>query len=80
MAATRKFTCYGCNHSFEIPYGTGGSGREMTCPECGSTNIHRAEGDRGFERAGRGGGAGQGRGPSADGRGRGGTGRGPRWA
>lgn len=27
----------------------------MECPKCGGTNIHRAEGDRGFERgAGRG--------------------------
>ena len=54
---------------------------DMNCPECGGNNIHRAEGDRGFERAsgGAGGGA-RGRGPSAEGRGRGGAGRGPRWA
>lgn len=56
MAAMRRFTCYDCNHTFEVPYGTGGSGRTMECPECGGRNIHRAEGDRGFERgAGRGG-------------------------
>ena len=86
MAAMRRFTCYDCNHTFEVPYGTGGSGRTMECPECGGTNIHRAEGDRGFERgAGRASsydssGYGAGRGPSNLGRGRGGPGRGPRWA
>lgn len=84
MAAVRRFTCYDCSHTFEVPYGTGGPGRSMECPECGGRNIHRAEGDRGFERSA--GGAvtgeysGAGRGPSALGRGRGGAGRGPRWA
>lgn len=87
MATMRRFTCYDCNHTFEVPYGTGLPGRSMECPECGGRNIHRAEGDRGFERgAGRGtaasAGAGfaAGRGPSSLGRGRGGAGRGPRWA
>lgn len=81
MPATRRFTCYVCKHTFEVPCGTGGMGVDMKCPECDGSNIHRAEGDRGFERAsgGAGGGAG-GRGPSAEGRGRGGAGRGPRWA
>lgn len=56
MAAMRSFTCYDCNKTFEVPYGTGVQGRSMECPECGGRNIHRAEGDRGFERgAGRGG-------------------------
>lgn len=87
----RRFTCYDCNHTFDVPYGTGGTGRSMECPECGGRNIHRAEGDRGFERGGRmpgaqgggvypGAGFGDGRGPSSLGRGRGGAGRGPRWA
>lgn len=81
MTAMRRFTCYDCNKDFEVAYGVGGSGREMKCPECGGTNIHRAEGDRGFERsAGRAGAGGGGRGPSSEGRGRGGQGRGPRWA
>lgn len=89
MPATRKFTCYDCNHTFEVPYGTGGAGVDMQCPECGSANVHRAAGDRGFERTGAGrggaggtggGAAGRGRGPGAEGRGRGGSGRGPRWA
>lgn len=56
MAAMRRFTCYDCNDTFEVPYGTGVPGRSMECPKCGGNNIHRAEGDRGFERgAGRGG-------------------------
>ncbi len=56
MAAMRRFTCYDCKETFEVPYGTGVPGRSMECPKCGGINIHRAEGDRGFERgAGRGG-------------------------
>lgn len=85
MAAMRRFTCYDCNETFEVPYGTGVQGRLMKCPKCGSRNVHRAEGGRGFERgAGLGvafaGGAAGGRGPDSAGRGRGGSGRGPRWA
>jgi len=56
MPAMRRFTCYDCNDTFEVAYGTGVPGRSMKCPKCGGNNIHRAEGDRGFERgAGRGG-------------------------
>jgi hypothetical protein len=73
MAAMRRFTCYDCNETFEVAYGAGVPGRLMECPKCGGRNIHRAEGDRGFERT-------AGRGPSSLGRGRGGAGRGPRWA
>jgi len=85
MSAMRRFTCYDCNETFEVPYGTGVQGRSMKCPKCDGQNVHRAEGDRGFERgAGRGaafaGGAGTGRVPDGTGRGRGGAGRGPRWA
>jgi len=39
--AVRKFTCYDCQHSWELPYGTG---RPDTCPSCKGENIHRAEG------------------------------------
>ena len=52
MPAMRKFTCYDCNKTFEVPYGTGVPGRAMKCPECGSSNLHRAESDRGFGRLG----------------------------
>lgn len=55
---TRKFTCYDCQHTWDIPYGTG---RPQECPSCKSTNIHRAEEDRGYARN-RGGGRGRNRG------------------
>ena len=85
MAAMRRFTCYDCNDTFEVPYGTGVQGRSMKCPKCDGQNIHRAEGDRGFERGAAGGVAFAGgtaavRGTDGIGRGRGGVGRGPRWA
>jgi len=52
MAAMRKFKCYGCQHSWELPYGTG---RPENCPSCRSGNIHRAQEERGYaERFGRG--------------------------
>ncbi|MDD5748524.1 MAG: hypothetical protein PHP64_05715 [Actinomycetota bacterium] len=68
-----------------MPYGTGVQGRTMKCPKCEGQNIHRAEGDRGFERgttrgAAFAGGTASGRGTDGMGRGRGGAGRGPRWA
>ncbi len=47
MAAIRKFRCYDCQHSWELPYGTG---RPETCPSCKSGNIRRAEEGRGYAR------------------------------
>jgi predicted DNA-binding protein (UPF0251 family) len=47
MASMRKFRCSDCQHSWELPYGTG---RPEGCPSCKSGNIHRAEEDRGFAR------------------------------
>jgi len=44
MAAMRKFKCYECNHSWELPYGIG---RPENCPSCKSGNIHRAQEDKG---------------------------------
>jgi predicted DNA-binding protein (UPF0251 family) len=38
---TRKFKCYDCQHTWELPYGTG---RPNSCPSCKGENIHRAEG------------------------------------
>ena len=55
MAAVRKFKCYGCQHSWELPYGTG---RPENCPSCKSGNIHRAQEER---RCANGGGRVQGR-------------------
>ena len=85
MAAMRRFACYDCNETFEVPYGTSVQGRSMKCPKCNGQNVHRAEGDRGFERGAGGGaavasGAGTGQGPDSTERGRCGAGRGPRWA
>ncbi len=47
MAAMRKFECFKCQHSWELPYGTG---RPEGCPSCKSDNIHRAQSDRGYAR------------------------------
>jgi predicted DNA-binding protein (UPF0251 family) len=47
MAAMRKFRCYDCQHSWELPYGTG---RPENCPSCKSGNIRRVEKDRGYAR------------------------------
>ena len=55
MSSMSKFRCYDCQHSWELPYGTG---RPEGCPSCKSGNIRRAEEDRGY---GRRGGEGQGR-------------------
>ena len=45
MASMRKFRCYDCQHSWELPYGTG---RPGNCPSCKSDNIRRSEEDRGY--------------------------------
>jgi predicted DNA-binding protein (UPF0251 family) len=47
MALMRKFICSECQHSWELPYGTG---RPEGCPSCKSGNIHRAQEDRGYTR------------------------------
>jgi predicted DNA-binding protein (UPF0251 family) len=46
----RKFKCSDCQHTWELPHGTG---RPRGCPSCKSINIHRAEEDRGHGMAGR---------------------------
>ena len=40
MPPMKKFRCYDCQHSWELPYGTG---RRENCPCCKSGNIHRTE-------------------------------------
>jgi predicted DNA-binding protein (UPF0251 family) len=47
MAAMRKFKCSNCQHSWELPYGTG---RPEDCPSCKSGDIHRAGEDGGYIR------------------------------
>jgi predicted DNA-binding protein (UPF0251 family) len=52
VAKMRRFKCYGCQHSWELPYGTG---RPETCPSCKSGNIHRTQEEKGYDgRFGRG--------------------------
>ena len=51
MTSMRKFRCSECQHDWEVPHGTG---RPAECPACKSKNIHRAEEDRGYARAGHG--------------------------
>jgi predicted DNA-binding protein (UPF0251 family) len=61
MAIQRLFRCNECQHTWGVAYGTG---RPSQCPQCGSSNIFRAEEDRGRGRAmnrGRGGGMRHGR-------------------
>jgi hypothetical protein len=43
----RTFKCFDCQHTWQLPHGTGGRGVDLICPQCGSHNIHRAERDRG---------------------------------
>lgn len=59
MVNRRLFVCAECGEKWEVAHGTG---RPAACPKCGSANLHRAEEDRGYARAGRGPGQGEGRG------------------
>jgi len=52
----RTFQCSDCEHSWEVPFGTG---RPEACPKCGSRNLHRSDHNRGFQGA-RSGGRGRG--------------------
>lgn len=40
MAEIRAFECDGCEHVWEVPFGTG---RPAECPECKSKSFHRAQ-------------------------------------
>lgn len=40
----RKFQCSDCEHIWEVAYGTA---RPSECPKCKSSNIHRADDERG---------------------------------
>jgi predicted DNA-binding protein (UPF0251 family) len=44
MMEIRKFTCSGCGHNWEVPYGVS---RPSACPECKSVAVHRSLEDRG---------------------------------
>lgn len=51
MAEMRKFRCADCQHTWELPYGTG---RPESCPSCKGINIHRADDRGGVRGPGRG--------------------------
>jgi len=44
MNDKRTFICSACNHTWEMPFGTG---RPSTCPKCESHNIQRSPAERG---------------------------------
>ena len=76
ISTERKFACFNCQHTWELPAGTG---RPELCPDCDSADIGR-DGRGGGRRGdgsggGRGSGCGLGRG-NAGGAGRGGKGGG----
>ena len=48
VAGIRKFRCNGCQHTWELPYGTG---RPENCPSCKSGNILRAGDGKGNARS-----------------------------
>jgi len=39
----RTFRCLDCEHTWELPFGSGGRGSELLCPQCGSKAVHRVE-------------------------------------
>jgi DNA-directed RNA polymerase subunit RPC12/RpoP len=43
----RRFQCYDCGHTWELPHGEGGRGTDLACPQCGSRNVHRSSKERG---------------------------------
>lgn len=45
----RMFQCSDCEHSWEVPFGTG---RPGACPQCGGQNFHRSDANRGQGGAG----------------------------
>ncbi|HHY97519.1 MAG TPA: DUF134 domain-containing protein [Firmicutes bacterium] len=47
--AVRHFKCRACGHEFQVPFGTGERGIDMTCPKCDAQDVHRIDqGGRGF--------------------------------
>jgi uncharacterized protein len=44
MDNLRTFTCESCQHTWQVPYGTG---RPSKCPACESASIYRTDGARG---------------------------------
>lgn len=40
---TRKLKCEECGHVWEIPFGTGEKGIQLSCPTCQSRLVHRID-------------------------------------
>ncbi len=57
MINQREFECSDCQHRWQVAFGTG---RPAACPQCQSSNIHRAADVRGRGPGGQGGGFGRG--------------------
>lgn len=58
LPAVRKFRCTACSHEFEVPFGCGERGRDLSCPNCNKGPVQRV--GSGLQR-GRGGNPGCGR-------------------
>lgn len=39
----RRFKCEDCGFTWEVPFGTGQKGVDMSCPECKTGRIHRID-------------------------------------
>ena len=39
----RKFKCEKCKHEWEEEFGTGRKGVDLSCPKCGSGEVHRTD-------------------------------------
>jgi len=50
VGEVRKFKCYDCQQTWELP---NGRDKPDNCPSCQSVNIHRAEEDKGHAMGGR---------------------------
>ena len=42
----RKFKCEKCKCKWEIPFGTGKKGTEMSCPKCKEESVHRIDSNK----------------------------------
>jgi len=49
VPAVRRFKCAVCSYEFEVPFGTGQRGMNLTCPNCGRGSVHRISGLPGSE-------------------------------
>ncbi len=41
MPSVRRFKCTFCSYEFEIPFGNGQRGMEISCPKCSRGPVHR---------------------------------------